>query len=89
MFKVNSRGDTALTRTCLGRSKDMLQLVELLVNHDEKLLTATDDSGFTPLHCASESGNVEVCEYLIKQGANVKVDDLIISNRFKSVKFYF
>ncbi|KAI0281936.1 ankyrin repeat protein, partial [Russula aff. rugulosa BPL654] len=35
----------------------------------------TDSSGFTPLHDASEDGNIEIARVLLEHGANVEVKD--------------
>ena len=72
LYNINSNGHTALTWACLHKT-DTLQKVKFLFNKDKTLLHATDSRGFSALHDAAQTGQVDVCEYLLQQGADVDV----------------
>lgn len=48
-----------------------LELVKKLISENPKLVDAPDREGKTPLHYAAAKGNLEVVEFLVKNGANV------------------
>ncbi|MDR1052951.1 MAG: ankyrin repeat domain-containing protein [Planctomycetaceae bacterium] len=49
-----------------------LSTVQQWINIDAKLVRAKDQFGKTPLHCAAwDNYNVDICRYLISQGADV------------------
>jgi len=49
-----------------------LQTVEVLIRAGQDI-NQIGDMGYTPLHCAYMSGNVEVIEFLLANGANKEV----------------
>ena len=50
--------------------KNRVQPSQFLVKHGEELCQSTDESGNTPLHIASERGNLEAVKILLDHGAS-------------------
>jgi ankyrin repeat protein len=53
-----------------GHLETMEKLVQLGANSD-----LVDNNGQTPLYYGIKHGKVEVCEFLIKQGAKLTIQD--------------
>ena len=50
--------------------KNLVQPLQFLVKFGEKLWQSIDESGNTPLHIASERGNLEAVKILLDHGAS-------------------
>ena len=74
LFDINSYGDTTLTRTCL-HTRDTKEKATFLLREDASLLHAITRAQFTALHNASQTGQIDVCEYLIQQGADINAQN--------------
>ena len=67
---VGLKGHTPLTMAC---ESGLTDTVKMLINNGARAFNKCDDSGFAPLHYASQLGNPEIVEALIKAGADVNV----------------
>ena len=82
LYTINGRGHTALIWTCNFKT-DALSKVKFLSNHDFELFShVTTNRAFRALHRAALEGQVDVCEYLLQQGADV---DKQIRNKSSSM----
>lgn len=50
-----------------------LDIVTLLVYAKPEIQTHTDDKGNSALHLAAENGHAEICEFLLKNGSEIRV----------------
>ncbi|MHB9134068.1 MAG: ankyrin repeat domain-containing protein [Armatimonadota bacterium] len=57
-----------------AKAGDTVKL-EALLKADDKLLTAKDDNGLTPLHWAAAAGKISVVQLLLDKGADVNAVD--------------
>ena len=62
--------DDSNTVAILAAKQGHVDVLKLLFRYESNLLEATNRKGLTPLHVASESGQVETVEYLLNLGAN-------------------
>ena len=51
-------------------------LCETLINIYEANVNAENDESKMPLHMAATVGHLEVCQFLVEKGANVKAVDV-------------
>ena len=58
LYSVNSKGQSALAAV-FSSKKDVLDKAKYVLSRDEKLLKETDNEQFTPLHTASQEGQVK------------------------------
>ncbi|KAJ5740278.1 ankyrin repeats (3 copies) domain-containing protein [Penicillium malachiteum] len=81
---VNSRGINGLTPLHFAAIAGDLAMATILIEHAD--LEAMDDHfGWTPLHCASDSGNDEVVRLLLDLGADINATD----HQLKWTSFHF
>ncbi|EGG19805.1 hypothetical protein DFA_06907 [Cavenderia fasciculata] len=61
----------SVLHSACGVSKESLQIIDILVKKEPKLLESLDENDMTPLHLACAYGNTLLALELIKLGANV------------------
>ena len=66
---INIDGGRNLWLNLLFHNK-IVQLLQFLVKHGEKLRKSVDEKGNSPLHIASERGNLEAVKIFLDHGAS-------------------
>ena len=77
LYDINNLGHTAAEQVCYAKNQ-VLEKMTFLVEYDKALIHAMNKKWLTCLHVAAHEGFVEVCEYALKQGADIDartVDD--------------
>ncbi|KMT09007.1 hypothetical protein BVRB_6g137150 [Beta vulgaris subsp. vulgaris] len=69
---VNDLGETALILAATGADTE---LAKLLVVHGDANVNAKDEYGCTAMHHAANTGNLELCKFLIQYGADIDAVD--------------
>ena len=68
--KESSSGPSPLHRACEdGNIGD----VRTFLNGKKGMLNSQAKHGRTPLHLACSKGNLEICQYLVEQGADLEI----------------
>lgn len=70
MYDITLMEDSC--RKCKNLLSGHLEVVKLLVSHSADVM-CKDKCGYTPLHAASASGQLDVVKYLLKLGVEVKL----------------
>ena len=76
-IRRNQLGETCL-QTLAAFTRNSIEMLDLLVERGNMDVNARNNQGGTPFHSAGASGNVELVEYLLKNG--VDIDDADYSN---------
>eukprot|EP00299_Pterocystis_sp_00344_P018339 c9158_g1_i17.p1 GENE.c9158_g1_i17~~c9158_g1_i17.p1 ORF type:complete len:122 (+),score=17.99 c9158_g1_i17:82-447(+) len=71
--RINQTGQTPLH---WAAGNDQIYLVRLLLKRGANP-NAQDPFKVTPLHCAANSGSVEICESLMAAGASMKFENYV------------
>uniref|UniRef100_A0A914IA02 Uncharacterized protein n=1 Tax=Globodera rostochiensis TaxID=31243 RepID=A0A914IA02_GLORO len=61
-------------------------LVERLISEDVNSVNASNKDGWTPLMYAAQSGNIDVCQLLLKHGAQIEAKNARGQNAFELAK---
>ena len=69
MYKYQTPSNTLGMGNNFSTTNSLLQSSQLVVNYGETLCHAIDDTGNTPLHLASECGNLESVKNLLNDAA--------------------
>eukprot|EP00299_Pterocystis_sp_00344_P018335 c9158_g1_i12.p1 GENE.c9158_g1_i12~~c9158_g1_i12.p1 ORF type:complete len:106 (+),score=15.03 c9158_g1_i12:30-347(+) len=76
-YDVNTRHpETGQTPLHWAAGNDQIYLVRLLLKRGANP-NAQDPFKVTPLHCAANSGSVEICESLMAAGASMKFENYV------------
>ncbi|KAG1673356.1 Ankyrin-1 [Nymphon striatum] len=76
---VNAKSKSGVTPLHLAAMKGYSSLVMLLVEKFHAVIDALTIKKRTPLHCAAETGQLEVCKMLLDMKADTNATDVVIS----------
>lgn len=72
---INRKGNDGSTQLHVAIKNNHLEVLEMLLNHDDIDPNVQDKNGYTPLHLAIENGNLDAVKMLLSYKANPNIQD--------------
>ena len=79
--KRDSRGELPIHYAC---TQGLLEIAEILLNHDSDIVYEKSNTGSTPLHLATQKQHPQICILLVRQRA-----DLFACNKARKTPAYY